>query len=161
LEGVIERLRHGDAEATREYTRHKLLSVFTRACLAVDYAHTHGVLHRDLKPANMMLGRFGEVYVLDWGLAKRIDPELATPTAAESQVSAGSGLWTAPGVVVGTPAYMSPEQIEGRREIVGPQADVYALGAILFEILTLETLHGTGSPAKMFIRALSGVEARP
>jgi serine/threonine-protein kinase len=162
LEDVLGLLRKGDAKAEREFTRHMVLSAFTRVCLAVDFAHDRGIIHRDLKPANLMFGRFGEVYVLDWGLAKRVEKdELSADEWPGGKISIASGTFTAAGQVVGTPAYMAPEQIQGQGENVGPPADVYALGAILFEILTFETLHGTDSPIRMFQRALAGVEARP
>jgi serine/threonine-protein kinase len=160
LEDILERFRQGESEAEREYTRHRLLSSFARVCLAVDFAHSRGIVHRDLKPANLMLGRFGEVYVLDWGLAKRLDEgdDVSLDEWQASKISLASGPCTDAGVVIGTPAYMAPEQIQG--EIVGPRADIYALGAILFEILTLEMLHGSDSPVRMLRRALVGVDAR-
>ena len=105
-----------------------------RVCLAVDYAHARGVLHRDLKPANIMLGDFGEVYVLDWGVAKLV----AGDAAAAPVVVAGEG---GRGSRVGTPGYMSPEQLLGLGESQDARTDVYALGAVLFEILTLKPLH--------------------
>jgi serine/threonine-protein kinase len=163
LEEILELFRRGDRDAANEYSRHKLLGFFARVCLAIDFAHSRGIVHRDLKPANMMFGRFGEVYVLDWGLAKRLENDgvISDADMHESMLGVSSGTFTAAGAVLGTPAYMAPEQIEGRADLVGPPSDIYALGAILFEILTLETLHGSDSPVRMLQRALKGVEARP
>ncbi|MBI2897471.1 MAG: protein kinase [Deltaproteobacteria bacterium] len=128
---IVEGLASGDPEVIAAHNRRKLLTAFGRVCLAVDYAHSRGVLHRDLKPHNVMLGDFGEVYVLDWGLAKPSD-------------GAGARCATEAGVVLGTPAYMAPEQRAG--EQIDRRTDVFALGAILYEILTLEPLaFGAGS----------------
>src|SRR5207302_188033 len=101
------------------------------------YALGRGVLHRDLKPANLILGEYGEVYVLDWGLAKVIGE---TELARDDRLASSSPDATNASTLLGTPGYMAPEQIEDASR-VGPAADVYALAAILFEILTLEPLH--------------------
>ena len=132
---ILKRLALGDHEARACYTRSKLLRAFAQVCLAVDYAHGRGVIHRDLKPANIMLGSFGEVHVLDWGVAKiQGDDSLDEPVSDVREVDAtGHGEW------IGTAGYMSPEHIAG--EAVDPRADVYSLGVVLFEILTLERLH--------------------
>ena len=111
------------------------LRVFERICDAVAFAHAHGVIHRDLKPQNVMVGPFGEVLVLDWGVAKMIaDPEPAAPPAidppASREVDADAATLTAAGTVLGTPGYMAPEQARGE-SAVGVAADVYALGALL------------------------------
>ncbi len=116
-------------------------------CLAVDYAHQHGVLHRDIKPANIMLGDFGEVYLLDWGLAKLLAQEdLPRETdpggGADGRPSGGE---TAAGSLLGTPGYMSPEQCRSQPDI-GPTSDVYALGSVLFEILARSPLHRGSAP---------------
>ncbi|HEY8152063.1 MAG TPA: serine/threonine-protein kinase [Vicinamibacteria bacterium] len=111
------------------------LGVFVRICDAVAFAHAHGVIHRDLKPQNVMVGPFGEVLVLDWGVAKMLaDPEPATPPPIAPppprEVDVEAATLTAAGTVLGTPGYMAPEQARGE-SAVGAAADVYALGALL------------------------------
>ncbi|MCB9700054.1 MAG: serine/threonine protein kinase [Alphaproteobacteria bacterium] len=98
----------------------RMITVFLAACRAVAYAHEQGVVHRDLKPENLMVGRHGEVYVVDWGLARLL----------------GAGQDARPGQIAGTPAYMSPEQARGEVDRVDERSDVYALGATLYEILS-------------------------
>jgi len=129
LKDVLRGLREKNDSFEREFTRHKLLTAFGSACLAVHFAHTRAVLHCDLKPANVMLGAFGELYVLDWGLATQAGgPDLAAPSDE-----------TEPRTVSGTPGYMAPEQLCG--EALDARCDVYALGAMLYEILTLQPTH--------------------
>jgi tetratricopeptide (TPR) repeat protein len=114
-----------------------LLTAFVAVCHAVAYAHARGVVHRDLKGHNVVLGDFGEVIVLDWGLAKVVGrAETATGPAPVSLPEGESPDVTAEGQVVGTPAYMSPEQSTGRPKLVDQRSDVYGLGAILYDILT-------------------------
>ncbi len=117
----------------------ELLGQFALACKAIAYAHDRGVIHRDIKPANIMLGKFGEVVVLDWGLAARVDrDDTARSSGEESIVMPTVDMDAAPTVkrgISGTPAYMSPEQHDGGRHI-GPASDVYGLGATLYHMLT-------------------------
>ena len=117
----------------------KLLGRFIDVCQAIEYAHSRGVLHRDLKPGNIMLGKYGETLVVDWGLAKVAGKEdrFANVDEATLVPSSGSSIEnTAAGSVIGTPAYMSPEQAAGRLQQLGPATDVYSLGATLYHVLT-------------------------
>jgi serine/threonine protein kinase len=122
------------------------LRLFARIGDAVSFAHANGVIHRDLKPANIMVGAFGEVLVMDWGIAKLRD-ETATATGHGTRATAPSRATgpgdatdaapvTAPGTVLGTPGYMAPEQAAGAAGAVDERADVYALGAILRFLVT-------------------------
>jgi eukaryotic-like serine/threonine-protein kinase len=153
---VLEGLAQKDAETLAKYPRRKLLRAFLSVCQAVDYAHTHGWLHRDLKPANVMLGDFGEVYVLDWGLARRID-EKDAPAQVEPLENVAPGL-TTPGSLMGTPGYMAPEQVNGQS--AGVRSDVYALGAILFELLTHQMLANGTSTVELLLDTRNGCDAK-
>jgi PAS domain S-box-containing protein len=116
-----------------------LLNAFVTVCNTIAYAHARGVIHRDLKGQNVVLGDFGEVIVLDWGLAKLMnqpDPNAnIPPIQCDSDQTASPDL-TAEGQTVGTPAYMAPEQAAGRPDLIDRRTDVYGLGAMLYEILT-------------------------
>jgi serine/threonine-protein kinase len=125
-----------------------LLNAFVAICQAVAYAHSRGVLHRDLKGQNVMLGDFGEVIVLDWGLAKLVDrPEDAAEAPPVELPREGPPQGTLQGQVLGTPAYMAPEQAAGRLDLIDRRTDVYGLGAMLYEILTGQPpFNGTDAP---------------
>jgi hypothetical protein len=115
----------------------ELLGAFVGVCNAVAYAHSRGVLHRDLKPQNVILGNYGEVVLLDWGLAKVTGQADGDGDAAPvSLPTSDTTEATLQGQVLGTPAYMAPEQAEGRLGLLAPATDVYGLGAILYEVLT-------------------------
>jgi serine/threonine-protein kinase len=136
-------------------TRQKLLRAFADVCLAIEFAHQRGVVHRDLKPANIMLGDFGEVYVLDWGIARRLEDADAS-AAGDTLADAVPGA-TEAGAILGTPGYIAPELLRGER--VDTRADVYALGCILFEILAGQPMLPRGRAA--LEAALGNVDARP
>jgi serine/threonine-protein kinase len=121
------------------------LRVLAQVASAVHFAHKRGVIHRDLKPDNVMIGTFGEVYVLDWGLAVRLDDRGAPPAGDDA-------------LVVGTPGYMPPEMVSGELPAQGVHTDVYLLGAMLHEVLTGEPPH-LGSPSEALLSALRS-EAR-
>jgi DNA-binding SARP family transcriptional activator len=126
----------------------RFVAVFEQLCHAVGYAHTHGVIHRDLKPANVMVGAFGEVQVMDWGLAKVLgdqgqkpqpgdfDPDATAALQTEIGTPQPVGSGTRTGAVLGTPAYMAPEQAGGDIRKLDARSDVFGLGAILCQILT-------------------------
>ncbi|MCR9245148.1 MAG: protein kinase [bacterium] len=127
--------------------RRRFLAIFEQICQTMAYAHARGVVHRDLKPANVMIGSFGEVQVVDWGMGKVLkrggvaDEKRAAELQSQLSVietvrSAGHGTQSIMGSVMGTPAYMPPEQARGDVDAMDARSDVFALGAILCEILT-------------------------
>ena len=138
----------------------RFLGIFEQVCQTVAYAHSRGVVHRDLKPSNVMVGAFGEVQVVDWGLAKVIG-QASSPEAAiagENVVtvrSSSSGSTSHQGSVLGTPAYMSPEQASGAVEDLDESTDVFALGACLCEIITGKPPY-SGSHREMLENAAAG-----
>jgi serine/threonine protein kinase len=141
LQSVIESLKTEAAATPSNYPLSKRLDVFRKACDALSFAHDQGFIHRDLKPDNIMVGEYGEVLVMDWGLAKRIGaPELRSQSRnANSPIdhSAFDAGMTLEGDVIGTPQYMAPEQAEGRVSDLDERSDVYSLGGILFALLAL------------------------
>jgi len=138
LADALEAITLGSEDAKARWPRRLLLDRLVDICLAIEFAHERGVVHRDLKPNNIMLGDYGEAYVLDWGIA-RVGGETASIPAADLGANdpitnPTSSAQTAVGSMLGTPGYMSPEQMRG--EPVDRRTDVYALGCVLFEILT-------------------------
>jgi WD40 repeat protein len=131
LKAGIERFRRGEAG----WTLPRVIEVICRAAQVVEHAHQRGVVHRDLKPANVMIGDLGEIWVLDWGLAQL---ERRPFEDGVTGVDSETHLLLRTGGLVGTPGYMAPEQVEGVAGTIGPRADVYALGAILYHVLTGE-----------------------
>ena len=131
-----------------------LLSAFVNVCHAIGHAHSRKVIHRDLKPENVVIDSFGQVIVIDWGLAKVID-ETSVESLMDS-VSIGSADRTNDGQVLGTPLYMAPEQAAGRLDELDPRTDIYGLGAILFAIVTGAAPHEKTQKASVD----SGVGAR-
>lgn len=136
LSTLFERARGGG-----EWNLTRVVGVLLKVCEALAYAHSRGVVHRDLKPANIRVGRFGQVYVMDWGLARAASQgqepgSNGSPEDSPGDEASTSPVLTGPGEVVGTAAYMAPEQASGDARRVGPPADVYALGAMLYELFT-------------------------
>jgi serine/threonine protein kinase/formylglycine-generating enzyme required for sulfatase activity len=146
LNDVLNGLSAGNPAMEAEFSERRLIDIFEHVCQAVAFAHSRGVIHRDLKPENIMIGDFGEVLVMDWGLAKVIhgeedtfaENEKADWKAVDETTLNLSEKITLDGAIAGTPAYMAPEQAAGNISELDERTDVYALGAILYEILTLE-----------------------
>ncbi|MBM3881834.1 MAG: FHA domain-containing protein [Verrucomicrobia bacterium] len=143
LADILDGLARGKEETVRQYSLSTLLTVFLKVCDAVAYAHSRTVIHRDLKPQNIMVGEFGEVSVLDWGLAKVsevYEPDLRggreTAHAALGQPAKPEVLRTLDRVVMGTPGFMAPEQAKGETRHCDERTDIYGLGAVLYSILT-------------------------
>ncbi len=159
LREILKELKEGNAEIISKYPLNRLLNILMRVSDAIAYAHSMGVVHRDLKPDNIMIGDYGEVLVLDWGLAKVI----GHGEHGNAAVSDAKGLQEPPGVkghfhnndsdsddvletmegkIIGTPGYMSPEQARGQIGRIDERSDVYSLGAILYHMLKLESTVG-------------------
>jgi serine/threonine-protein kinase len=141
LKNAIERFHRASFRdpGQRTLELRTLLGRFLDVCNAVAYAHSRGVLHRDLKPGNIMLGPYGETLLVDWGLAKPLEPAEGNESGDEALLRPVAGSGSAPtrmGQRIGTLAYMSPEQARGEVDRVGPASDVYSLGATLYAVLT-------------------------
>lgn len=150
LDRVLDALLYNDSEIEQRFTLRRRLAVFQQLCLGVQYAHSRGVVHRDLKPSNIMVGGWGETYILDWGLAKVLDEKGVSHKPVPSTLG---------GRLMGTPGYMAPEQATAA-ESVDERADVYSLGAILFELLTLKPLHEGPDPQTILRSTHIGADAR-
>ena len=137
----------------------ELLGRFIDVCNAVHYAHSRGVLHRDLKPGNIMIGEYGETIVVDWGVAKVVGERVVENSDKSLLQPSGDGSApTVHGTVVGTPAFMSPEQAAGDLDKLGPATDVYSLGATLYYLLTGVTPYHECQSFEELIRAIQGKE---
>ena len=161
LSELLEKIRQKDGPTLAKYPLRSLLTIFQKICDAVAFAHSRGVIHRDLKPDNIMVGEFGEVFVMDWGLAKRLrggDAEGSTThlLSAQPELSAGDSFKTLIGQVKGTPRYMAPEQAEGRVADLDERTDIYALGAILYTMLILHPPVGGETVNEVLTQVASG-----
>jgi eukaryotic-like serine/threonine-protein kinase len=138
LADIFSGARNNDEVLVEQFGRVRLLTVLIQVCMAVEFAHSRGVVHRDIKPGNIMLGDFGEVQLLDWGIARRVEE----PAGEDDGLS-----------LTGTPGYMAPEQIRMVVDVAPQLADVYALGCILYEVLTLKRPIEDPDPEELMVRA--------
>ena len=158
LAEVFDRVRSGNPH----WPLARAVGVLLRVCDAVSYAHGKSVLHRDLKPSNVMVGDFGEVFVMDWGLAR---PERGDPASTTGEARALAheeiGFGTLDGDVLGTPAYMAPEQAQAVQQQVGPRSDVYSIGAMLYELLAGAPPYSAEGKLPHPARVLAALRAGP
>ncbi len=152
LRTVLDALRSDEQEALARYRMDDLVRILGKVCDAIGFAHSKGVVHRDLKPDNVMLGEFGEVVLMDWGLAKSVPADAGAASVdfgvrtmvSSARRDAAPEFATGLRDVLGTPHFMSPEQAAGDSDSVDARSDVYSLGAILYEVLTLHVpIEGT------------------
>jgi len=162
LDEVLRGLRNNNAKMARKYPLGTLLTIFQKICDGVAYAHAKGVVHRDLKPENVMIGAYGEVLVMDWGLAKNVTgmqrSEAGRPVETMSEkehIPDARGFQTMHGLVVGTPPYISPEQARGELDQIDPRSDIYVLGGILYAILCLRAPVAGNTVAEVLENILS------
>ncbi|MDH5676204.1 MAG: serine/threonine-protein kinase [Myxococcales bacterium] len=135
----------------------EFIGIFLKVCDAVSFAHSRGVVHRDLKPANIMVGAFGQVYVMDWGIALLTEGQRPSRSIeVRVQLGGRSSNVEATGTLSGTPAYMAPEQAQGRNEDIDARTDVYGLGGILYYFLTASPPHKGQDASDELILAMSG-----
>jgi len=157
LEGLLQEVhrawRLGMDVSDSGFTFRRLLESFLRVTETVAYAHSRGVVHRDLKPSNIMLGGYGEVLVLDWGLAKVVAGDAS---ARVIEVEGAGERMTQVGAITGTPAYMSPEQARGDSAECGPAADVYSLGATLYDLLCERPPRLATTPQELVLQVAVG-----
>jgi tetratricopeptide (TPR) repeat protein/predicted Ser/Thr protein kinase len=144
--------------------RARLVAIFEQVAQTVAYAHSRGVVHRDLKPSNVMVGAFGEVQVVDWGFAKVLgakerEGRRGGETVVATVRTADEGSHSMAGSVMGTPAYMPPEQALGHVDVLDERTDVFALGAILCEILTREPVYGGGRSDQILAASQARLDA--
>lgn len=143
----------------KHHILHARLEHFLKVCDAIHYAHRKGVIHRDLKPLNIMIGPYHEVYVMDWGIAKTVEVDknmFGDKTVLVGHEEVATEDKTKMGQVMGTPAYMSPEQAEGEINILDHRSDLYSLGLILFELVTLHRAYNGETTDKVMMKARRG-----
>ena len=140
MRSIIERQAAGDAQALEQFDLERMLGVLIQVCNGLSYAHAHGVVHRDVKPENILVGAFGEAVLLDWGVAKVwADGRRRGDATRMMEHQVLTDVNQRPG----TPLYMSPEQVRGGGAEIDARTDVYSVGAVLYEMLTLaEPLRG-------------------
>ena len=168
LKDILLKIRSGDRDAIKDFPLSRLLDIFQRVCEGIMFAHSKHVIHRDLKPANILVGDFGEVLILDWGLAKILNtrgggtrqatrkPEEKIASTRRDLAENDDGMVTMDGEVMGTPRYMSPEQADGRVDETNVSSDIFSLGAILYEILTLNPPVGGGNAEEVLDKVAEG-----
>jgi eukaryotic-like serine/threonine-protein kinase len=165
LEQIIRKLGEGDAEYHRNYTFERRVEIMISVLNALEYAHAHGVIHRDVKPANVMVGRYGEVVLMDWGIAKPMDATRDLARSADATLGdekeRGRMYLTHVGSIVGTPAYMSPEQARGDIDKIDARSDLYSAAVMLHELITLRHYLADETTTEGLLQAIKTREMAP
>ncbi|WP_395736865.1 WD40 repeat domain-containing serine/threonine protein kinase [Prosthecobacter sp.] len=164
LQAILHDLRSGDPHTQQQHSLTSLLTVFRKVCDAIAFAHSQDVLHRDLKPENIMVGEFGEVLVMDWGLAKQLRADewiVDTPGTSAPSTTPALPSATLAGSVMGTPQYMSPEQALGQIAELDERSDIFSLGGILYAILTLRPPVEGKTPDEVLVKVRTGTVIPP
>ncbi|MBX3169998.1 MAG: serine/threonine protein kinase [Candidatus Eremiobacteraeota bacterium] len=151
LGSIVDRLRQGNPDYHKTYTFARRIQIIQAVCDAIHYAHSRGYLHRDLKPDNIMIGSYGEVQVMDWGLVRRFSEDPG-PRLEKTTVK---------GTFIGTAAYAAPEQIAGESEVLDERTDVYGLGALLYELTTLHPPHTGRSVREVMMSVVTKSPPKP
>ncbi|TET34605.1 MAG: hypothetical protein E3J72_13590 [Planctomycetota bacterium] len=162
LADVLGGIRMGSRAIKRTYTTHKLLTIFEAVCRGVAYAHAHGIVHRNLRPDHVMIGEFGEVFVTEWGKGCILGEPDKRRAACEIVIDGQAGVVkTGEGEVIGAPAYLPPEQVAGNIDAMDNRSDIYSLGAILYEVLTLNKPITAASSVQVVQRILDSEPVKP
>jgi serine/threonine-protein kinase len=170
LKIVFQKLLVHDEEYEKKYSLSRLLNIFTDVCNGVSYAHSKGLMHRDLKPENIFVGEYGEVLILDWGLVRKFDKSKKSEISADEKsitsleigdYHSNNPIVTIDGTVSGTPYYMSPEQAKGMNKQMDQRSDIFSLGIILYQILTMKLPFKGMTPAEVLDSVALGVFTHP
>lgn len=163
LKEILDAKKTGDHEVRQQFSQNRLLNHFLRACDAMAFAHARGVIHRDLKPSNIMIGDYGEVLVVDWGLAKVLNRDGTSDEPSDqptepliTAVNTDQREHTVHGTVMGTPAYMPPEQASGHVSELDERSDIYSLGAVLYCMLAFRPPVRANSAGELLEKIRSG-----
>jgi eukaryotic-like serine/threonine-protein kinase len=164
LESIIERLKAGDAEATRVYDMTRRVEIFIGILRALHYAHEKGIIHRDIKPANVMVGRHGEVILMDWGVARPIGGAREGNAPVDASVMANDAVRasaTNVGSLIGTPLYMSPEQSRGGNDLLDTRSDLFSACILFDELLALRHRFESATSLPALLNAIQTFEPPP
>jgi eukaryotic-like serine/threonine-protein kinase len=164
LESIVEKLSAGDPAYHARYSYERRIEIFLGLLHALEYAHANGVVHRDIKPANVMVGRYGEVVLMDWGIAKPLAAKRDPAATAEATLSAGDGtpksrmFATQLGAILGTPAYMAPEQARGENDRLDARCDLYSAAVLFHELIGLRHYLHDADSMESLLRRVGGSE---